>query len=132
MNRTPLKRKTPLKRGKPINRYSLKKIAEINGEFETRLALCDRANGFAKIETQLVRRKGVTHEIRRVTCLNGLCECGLKECGGKRYPVLEPHEKKTRAQGGKLSMENTIMVWRECHQILQGNVLKVTPMKGNK
>jgi len=119
MNRTPLKRKTPL------NRYSIKKIAELNAEAPIRLELCRRAHGIPKEHIQKYRRKGVIHEIHRVICRNGICECGC----GQRYPVLEPHEKVFRSHGGKLSLDNSILLSRECHQVAQNNVLKWTPIQ---
>lgn len=99
----------------PLNCYSLKKIAELNAEAPIRIALCRRASGIPVETRQTIRRNdGSVHTIRRITCINGICE----ECH-QRKPHLEPHEKVHRAQGGILSLDNTVMVDRGCHKKLQ-------------
>lgn len=95
---------------KPINRYSLKKIAELNAEAPIRVELCRRAHGYPETYLEEVYIKGKRFNIMRVLCRNGICEICHKE-----KPVLEPHEKVRRSRGGKLSMENTLMVDRTCH-----------------
>lgn len=104
MKRTPLKRKTPLKAHtklqarKPINPISKKKRKEIEGEKPIRAQLWERANG--------------------------CCEwCGrpASQCLGG----LHPHEKKMRSLGGRLSLENSVLVCNTC-QGVKGHRLKIT------
>ncbi len=95
-----------------INIYSLKKIAEKNAEAPIRIKLAYRAHGIPIETVEVVHRNdGSRHTIRRVKCINGICE----ECGAFAY-LLDPHEKHSRGKGGKLSPENTKMVCRKCHQ----------------
>lgn len=108
------------KMSNPINKYSLKKIAELNAETSIRRALCYRAYGIPIEYVEVVYRKGIKHTINRVRCQNGVCECGC----GEFSPVLKPHELVSRAYGGKLSMTNSIMVKDNHHAILQNNLPK--------
>lgn len=55
---------------------------------------------------------GKPYSITTIQCFYGTCECG---CGERSF-ALEPHERVFRSQGGKLSLDNTIMVKRN-HQI---------------
>lgn len=105
----------------PINRYSLKKISEIQGEAPIRIKLCKRAGGIPATREVQIYRNGQKYTHIKVECIGGVCECGLTDC--PKYPSygqhLEPHEKVFRSRGGKLSMSNSIMVLRRCHRILQ-------------
>lgn len=93
----------------------------MQAESDIRIELCKRAGGTPVVEHTVLYRKGVSYSYNKVTCLGGKCECGLPDC--PVYPQngehLEPHEVKQRSLGGVLSMENTIMVLRRCHRILQ-------------
>ena len=102
----------------PINRYSLNKIAELNTEAPIRRQLCLRAKGTPKDRVEIVYRKGIKYTINRVDCLNGICECGC----GQFAPILHPHEKHSRGQGGTLSLNNSIMVINQHHDVLQNNL----------
>lgn len=105
-----------MKRSKPPNKYSLKKIQQLNDEFNIRIKLCLRAGGKPYRYIQKYQRNdGSIHDIRRVICTNGKCECGCGERG-----ILEPHEKIRRSAGGSLSLRNSIMVLRKCHRRLDG------------
>jgi len=117
-----LTRKMPNLKRKSINRYSLKKIAELNAEAPIRRALCYRAHGIPIETVEVVYRNGTKHTINRVKCINGRCECGF--CGGEFSPILHPHEKHSRGRGGKLSMENSLMVSDSHHAVLQNNLPK--------
>jgi 5-methylcytosine-specific restriction endonuclease McrA len=55
--------------------------------------------------------------LRKKICEDGICS----KCG--RHIEVHPHEKKTKAQGGKLSVENSPPLCNWCHRIEQGNVL---------
>lgn len=107
----------------PLNKYSLKKIAQIQGEAPIRVELCKRAGGKPLTREAAIVRKGVKHTYTKVECVGGVCECGLPDC--PKYPLygqhLEPHEQLPRGRGGKLSLQNSIMVLRRCHRILQKN-----------
>lgn len=116
MRQTPLQRKTPMKRTKGINRVSVRKVREMQGETPIRIALCQRAYGTPMLGKNTYCIKGVYYPVTTVKCAYGICE----NCG-QRCEYLEPHEKKHRSLGGRLSLENTIMVCRPCHRILQNN-----------
>lgn len=109
-----------LKRQKRLNKYSLKKIAELNAEAPIRRKLCYRAHGIPVEHIEVVYRDGVKYTINRVRCINGQCECGCGEFAN----LLHPHENRSRARGGKLSLENSIMVKTRHHDILQNNLPK--------
>ena len=111
-----------MKRSK-LNRYSDRKIAQIRDEAEVRVALCKRAGGQPIPRNITIRRKDKVYELTTIACIGGICECGLSDCP-KTPPdgqTLEPHEKLHRSLGGKLSMNNSIMVRRDCHIKLQNN-----------
>jgi len=95
----------------PLKQVSKKKITKLESELEIRIELCKRAGGEWHKDSSIV---------------GGHCEFGVCECGCGRPPNdwqsgyrLEPHELIHRGVGGKLSMDNTIMVRRDCHNILQ-------------
>jgi len=117
---TMLTRKMPNLKRKPINRYSLKKIEELNAEAPIRRSLCYRAHGIPLEYVEVVYRNGVKYTINRVKCINGVCECGC----GENFPILKPHEKHSRGRGGKLTMTNSIMVSDNHHAVLQNNLPK--------
>ncbi len=110
-----------MKRCKTLNRYSVKKIHQINSEAPIRKKLAYRAHG-TPIETieRYKRNDGKVYLIHRVRCINGICECGCKRRGN-----LEPHERIRRSKGGLLSLQNTIMILRECHRRLDGRSVKL-------
>lgn len=119
-----------IKRQKPPNKYSLKKIDEINAEAPIRIALCYRAGGRPLIYMQKYRRNdGKVYTIKRVRCVGGKCECGCKKPANAINGNLEPHEQLTRGRGGKLSLRNTKMVLRECHRKLQNREPRLSWVK---
>ena len=100
----------------PISRYSLSNIEELRAEAPVRVQLVIRAGG-TPVERQVtVCHAGEIYTYTKVECQGGICECG---CGRASYGGLEPHEQTHRSQSGKLSLENTIMVRRDCHKRLQ-------------
>ena len=97
-----------------ISRYSPRKVAQLNAEAPIRIALCRRAGGAPSLRLVQVYSNGDKLEFTKVECVGGTCEnCHEPQAG------LEPHEQVTRAQGGCLSLENTVMVCRKCHRLLQ-------------
>lgn len=91
---------------KPI---SDKRKAEMEGEYEIREQLCERAGGYWV-------RSG--HQYR---CIGGLCElCGQPP----DWIGLEMHEKIFRSAGGKVSLDNSIMLCDTCHKRKHGIVVK--------
>ncbi len=116
MKRSPLLRKTPLKaytglkRSKKMKAISERKVAEINDQETVRVALCIRCGGSATIST----RRTVGGLLTIVQCFGGKCEI----CGKPTSIVgpLEPHELVSRSIGGILSMDNSRMVCRNCHE----------------
>lgn len=100
-----------------IKPYSLNKIAELDAETPIREQLCIRAHGTPRKWEQIVHRDGKRFLIHRVTCLGAICECGCGEFSRQ----VDPHEKHSRGQGGKLSLENSIMVKRSHHPIVQNS-----------
>ena len=107
----------------PLNRYSEKKILEMQEEAPIRVELCKRVGGRPLVREVQVYRNGQKYTYPKVVCISGTCECGLPDC--PKQPsygqYLEPHERLHRSLGGKLSLTNTIMVTRHCHRILQKN-----------
>jgi hypothetical protein len=102
-----------LKQKRPPNKYSLKKINQINAEAPIRKSLARRAHGTAIEYIERYRRNdGKIFKIHRVRCVNGICECGCNRPGR----VLDPHEKHSRGRGGLLTLLNTIMFRRDCHR----------------
>lgn len=124
-----------MKRTKPPNKYSLKKIDQLNSEVKARKALCLRAGGTPRIFHEKGKRNdGEPYTIKRVICVGGTCECRkidkMNNCGGKRG-ILEPHEHPIRrSKGAKVSLESSYMVLRECHQRLDGRQPKLQWIKG--
>jgi len=116
-----------LNRQKPPNKYSLKKIDSLNGEVKARIALCKRAGGAPVISNELVKRNDKSvHIIQRVRCVGGVCECGCRRPANQYNGSLEPHETpRRRSQGAKVSLRQSIMVLRECHQRLDRRKVKL-------
>lgn len=104
-----------------INPYSEKRVTQMQAEVPIRIALCKRAGGTPITREIFIYRKGKKFIATKVVCMGGKCECNLENC--PKYPSdgqhLEPHEVKTRARGGMLSLDNSLMVLRGCHKILQ-------------
>ena len=110
-------RRTPLKAKKRLNHTSVGKVEEINSQVEVRNKLCRRAGGYPVEYTRKVKINGIYHDAHIVRCYGGVCEiCHEPQSG------LEPHEKFPRGLGGKLSLENTLMVDRNCHNKQKGQV----------
>ena len=105
---------------KRINKYSLKKIDELNAEAPIRRELCRRAHGIPENYTEVVYQNGNKYTINRVRCVLGKCECGCNEYAN----LLHPHELHSRGRGGRLSMENSLMVKDTHHAVLQNNLPK--------
>lgn len=108
---------------KPIARYSEKRIAELQEEAPIRIALCKRAGGKPLSREVQIYRNGQKYTYVKVECIGGTCECGLPDCP-KTPPYgqhLEPHELTFRSHGGKLTIQNSRMVLRQCHRQLQKN-----------
>ncbi|KKM95109.1 hypothetical protein LCGC14_1191470 [marine sediment metagenome] len=100
----------PLRAKKPLNCMSSRKIHQVNSEVEDRIELCRLAKGKPKLT--IYRRKqndGTILELHTVECHNGIC----KDCGQRSN--LEPHEEGLRSRGAKVSMEDSEMLCRECH-----------------
>ncbi len=117
----------PSKKRVALNHYSLRRIRELNEQIPIRLALIERCGGRPIERQQTVYHSGTKYIINRVICIDGLCECGCDKhqtcdkVNHRQRGVLEPHEKLRRSQGGKVSLENSIMVLRPCHNCVQGN-----------
>lgn len=113
-----------MKRSKPLNKYSLKMIKKLNNEAPIRIKLCKRAHGTPiEYKEKFCRNDGTIHIIKRVRCINGVCECGCGQFG----LILEPHETPRRSNGGKVSMKQSKMVRRDCHRRIDGR----SPMWSN-
>ena len=89
----------------PLKKLGGKKRAELKAETETRKKLCRRAGGTWINVNNLVGGY----------CKDGLCELCGKPANWMSEFKLEPHEENHRGNGGKLTMENSKMVCRPCH-----------------
>lgn len=121
-----------MKRTKRPNQYSLKKIAELNAEAPMRIKLADRAHGIPHETIQVVHHNSTKHTIRRVTCINGQCECSKIDPEGCNYQFshrLEPHHLKKRSQGGLFTKKNIIMVRHACHERMGGSNVQLNWIK---
>lgn len=88
-----------------INKYSLKKIAQLNAEVPARIALANRCGGKPIPRDVTVKHNGVSYTIRRIICVGGRCEiCGQPAGQGE---VLEPHESPKRSAGGVVSLRDS-------------------------
>ena len=117
-----------MKRRQPIARYSLKKIQQLNDEHDIRVELCKRAEGKPYEWRQLVKRNGETYTINRVICINGKCECSKVDpqgCDQQFSHILEPHHLKRRSNGGEFTLDNIVMVRRQCHDRLDERKVKL-------
>lgn len=99
-----------------LNRYSEKRIAELQAEAPIRIALCKRAGGTPITREVQIYRNGNKYTYTKVECINGICEI----CGKRTY-MLEPHESPPRSQGTKVSLEYSKMVCRTCHTKAHNN-----------
>jgi len=93
-----------------LNRYSLKKIAEMQAEAPIRMELCKRAGGTPVTTEVQIYRNGQRYTYTKVECKSGVCEI----CGKPTYQ-LEPHESPPRSKGTTVSMKFSKMVCRNCH-----------------
>jgi len=121
-----------IKRRKPLNKYSLKKIDQLNGEVKARIALCKRAGGAPVISNELVKRNDKSvHIIQRVRCVGGVCECGCGKPANQYNGSLEPHEtpRRSTSKSIKVSLRYSKMVLRGCHQRLDGRQPKLEWLK---
>jgi len=116
MKRVALKQKTPLKRGKPLNRYSLKRVAELNAELPVREKLCHQADGVPFYYDTVATVSGKHVLIKHLACLHGICQ----KCG-RRMPQVDPHEEPFRSHGGKVSLKDSKMWCRDCQATRHGN-----------
>jgi len=111
-----LNRNTPLKAHKPLNFYSLRRVIQLNNEVDTRIALCKRAGGKPCLYTRVIKfNNGTEMELTTIQCQNGYCE----ECG-RFARALECHEKFERSKGGKVSLENSVILCHDCHRNKKG------------
>lgn len=106
-----------------LNRYSLKKIKEMQDESPIRIELCKRAGGIPVTSEATIYRNGEKYSYTKVRCSGGICECGRPDCPKRPQfgECLEPHELVFRSHGGTLSLSNSRMVLRVCHRKLQNN-----------
>jgi len=94
-------------RRRRINPISKKRKLALKDELPIRRALCERAKGVFITDGKVSR------------CIGGICEI----C--KRPPDwlgLHPHEKVFRSRGGKLTLDNSVMVCNICHLKAHGVV----------
>ncbi len=89
-----------------LNPISKRKLQQYQDEEPIRIELCMRAGGeWRPVKSSMVGGY----------CKGGLCElCGLPANWQSGFR-LEPHEQNHRGNGGKLSLENSKMVCRPCH-----------------
>jgi len=95
-----------------LNSMSLKKVAELNGQVDTRMALCKRVGGMSKTKIVKVTISGKPVELTLVFCIGGRCEVCHQIIRGM---LLDPHHKIKRSQGGKFTLDNILMAHRNCH-----------------
>lgn len=110
---TPLKRRTRLKAYKGLNQVSPKRLQELRGELPVRLTLIKRCGGIPVYKDYSVVCRGQREPIRTVLCVGGTCEICDKPAG--RGEILELHEEPFRSQGGKVSLKDSKMAHRVCH-----------------
>lgn len=86
---------------KRINPISQKRKVELEREHDIRRQLCERAKGY------FVASNG------QWRCIGGICElCGQSP----NWIGLHPHEDKFRSKGGKLALDNSVMLCDTCHK----------------
>lgn len=94
-----------------LRQVSQKKKQQLKNELPIRVKLCKRAKG------EWVKANNLIGGY----CRGGICECG---CGRPaNYEGLHPHEENHRGLGGRMSLQNSLMVRNDCHAKLQGNVI---------
>jgi len=112
-----------------MNKVSEKKILALMREYSIRKSLIERCGGEPEYLTSLIiKAKGKQWLIPRVRCRanTGLCEL----CGGKPTAPdfrLHPHEKDFRSHGGRVSLDNSLMLCNKCHNKQHG--IKVVDSK---
>ena len=118
-----------LNRNKRPNYYSLKKIAEMCAELPVRVALIKRCGGTPRYYNMTVHNNGTSYIVRRVRCVGGICECGCERETDFYTGDLHPHEILWRGRGGKMALDNSIMVLNKCHDRLQNRSPKLDWIK---
>lgn len=107
-------KRSPMKPRKHcMNRYSPQRIQQFYAEFPERIALAERCGGEPFVYYEDYKpNKGEKICIPRVRCIGGICElCKLPA----NDEILEPHEERRRSHGAKVSISESIMVHRACH-----------------
>ena len=109
-----MKRTSIKPRKSQINHYSKKRIQKFYDEFPERIALAKRCGGYPMVYYEIFNPyKKEPIFIPRVRCIGGTCEiCGKPATNGDG---LEPHETPRRSRGGKVSLADSLMVHRVCH-----------------
>ena len=108
-------KRTPMKPRKPhINHYSKARIQKFYDEFPERIALAKRCGGYPQVHYEIFNPyKKEPVYIPRVRCIGGVCEiCGKPAGFGE---ILEPHETPRRSKGGLVSLKDSKMCHRACH-----------------
>ena len=107
-------KRTPMKPRKAhINHYSKARIQKFYDEFPERIALAERCGGEAFIYYEVFNPyKQEPVYIPRVRCIGGICEICGKSADGE---ILEPHESPRRSKGGLVSLKDSVMCHRACH-----------------
>ena len=100
---------------KGLNPMSENYIHKLNDEVSERVELCKRCGGEPVKQTRTIHfNNGKSLELTSVVCVGGMCEiCGEPARG----ETLRPHEYKvSQGQGGKVSLDNSVMCHWRCHQ----------------
>lgn len=63
-----------LKSRKALNKISLKRLEELNGQVSERIALCWRCGGKPYLKKYTVYIDGQSHALTTVICMGGYCE----------------------------------------------------------
>jgi len=84
-----------------ISPLSKKREQQLKDEIPIRRALCSRAGGMFVTDGKVSR------------CIGGLCELCKNP---PDWLGLHPHEKRKRSAGGRLSLDNSVMVCDSCHK----------------
>lgn len=93
-----------------LNRYSEKKVDELNDQVNIRVRMCLLADGNPQQSMRRIRfNNGKEKVLWTVLCTDGICQ----ECG-KRVSFIEPHEDPLRSRGGKVGKDSK-MICRSCH-----------------
>lgn len=113
-NATQNRKEQRMKQGKGLNPMSANYIHKLNNEVGDRIKLCLRCKGTPVTQTREIHlNNGKALYLTTVTCVGGMCEiCGEPAKG----EILRPHEYKlSRGQGGRVSLENSVMSHWRCH-----------------